>query len=200
MDSHQRKLLIDYIQLRKLTQVKNPVCWINHLMLNPSKNKLIFLFRWQETKRNHILISLDIKTNNCKIIYRSKVISHYNWIDDNRIICFMEYKTVKGYYVININSGEIKESKDLDPLTNLDGHPSISGNIFVTDTYPNKRGIQKLLIKDSLKSKIYEFYHPLKYNKQTRCDLHPSIKGDLIFFNSVHSGKRKSYFNFMKNL
>ena len=92
-----------------------------------------------------------------------------------------------------------KNKYDLDLNLNFDGHPMFSPfdkNIFITDTYPDKKGDQHLIMVD-LKNKniikISSLYSPLRYRGQVRCDLHPrwDRNGKFICVDSSSRGKRE---------
>ena len=69
-------------------------------------------------------------------------------------------------------------------------------DIFITDTYPDKRGDQHLCLVDLKNSKTYELvalYSPLRYRGQVRCDLHPrwNRDGQFVCVDSTTNGKRE---------
>lgn len=58
--------------------------------------------------------------------------------------------------------------------------------------------MKKLLLVDMGKNELYEiaeFYEPMKYKLETRCDLHPkwSSSEKCIYVDSTHTGKRYLY-------
>ena len=66
------------------------------------------------------------------------------------------------------------------------------------DSYPDKYRFQHLYIFCAEKETVEEigkFYSPFRYTGENRCDLHPrwSRDGKIIYFDSVHEGKRKLY-------
>ena len=76
-----------------------------------------------------------------------------------------------------------------------DGHPHVNGSTMVTDTYPNKGRMQTLLrcdLKSQSVEEIAEVHHGLRYDAQTRCDCTRGLipNGDIVYFDSVYSGKR----------
>ena len=84
--------------------------------------------------------------------------------------------TTKIYHIYNI----IQNTKsDLDIGLIQDGHPMFSpvdNNIFITDTYPDKRGDQHLCLvnlKEKTTHELISFHSPYKFRGQVRCDLHP---------------------------
>ncbi len=64
------------------------------------------------------------------------------------------------------------------------------------DTYQDRARMKSLFGYNMLTSefkKYGEFFEPIQYNGETRCDLHPrwSTDGKTVTIDSTHSGKRK---------
>ncbi|MDD2382394.1 MAG: hypothetical protein PHV35_11930, partial [Mariniphaga sp.] len=86
-------------------------------------------------------------------------------------------------------------------LLDYDGHGTFSpdGKWMVTDTYPGQ-GLreQKIYLKDMATEAVLplgRFVEPEDFKGHWRCDIHCrwSPKGDLIGFNSTHTGSRQVY-------
>ncbi|MEJ5266114.1 MAG: hypothetical protein WHT29_12435, partial [Bacteroidales bacterium] len=80
-----------------------------------------------------------------------------------------------------------------------DGHPNVYDKKMIFDTYPDKARMKSLFIFDMKNNSLTllgEFFEPLQYNGQTRCDLHPrwNFSGNKIFIDSTHSQKRQLYY------
>ena len=91
-----------------------------------------------------------------------------------------------------------------------DGHPSFIKNsqFILTDTYPDKYGEQHLLLfnmQSKSLQKINQFFSPLRFRGEIRCDLHPRISpsGRLTCLDTVHNNNREmlviSLANFLNN-
>lgn len=175
----------------------------NHIMISPNGDKFVFLHRAHDKKRiDRFFYVSNFKSGKgeVKLISDSGMISHYCWKDDSTLIAYMRHEGKDGYYLISICDAIIIAEIDIPTLSDCgDGHPTyIGGGLFITDTYPDKSRMKKLLCVD-LNNKsfkiIAEFFEPLKYSGQTRCDLHPKwdAKNKLVYVDSVHEGKRDLY-------
>lgn len=178
----------------------------NHIMISPHGDKFIFLHRAYTNNGQRIdrlfVANFDQSRRHVEVslISDSGVISHYCWKDNDSLISYMKHNGVMSYYTIELESLiEIKKI-DIEKLDYLgDGHPTwIGGGKFITDTYPDKSRIKKLLLVDVDSSSfevIGEFFEPLAYDGQTRCDLHPKWDSvsKSIFVESVHDGYRQLY-------
>lgn len=173
---------------------------VNHIMINPTGNKFIFLHRYFISGRRYDrLFVSNIDGKNLELIADDDMVSHCFWSDDSNVLCFMrDFKHGDHYYKINMinKKREIFGGYELASLG--DGHPSFHNNEMLYDTYPDKSRMKNLYIYDTVKNRnnvIGSFYESLKYSGETRCDLHPrwSPDGKNIFIDSVHTGKRQLY-------
>lgn len=175
---------------------------LNHFMISPKGDQFIFLHRYLEQgvrKDRLLLASSEGKFK--KVISEGPMVSHMNWLDNNNLIGYLAIEGKIGYFKIDVLEGKyIQLEGDFSTLG--DGHPSVdpkNNHIFISDSYPDKSRMQTLwsynipLKKYSI---IGQYYHPLKYDLETRCDLHPrfSVDGNYIFFDSLYSGKRALHY------
>lgn len=173
--------------------------YINHLSFSPSGNK--FLFFWINIKENGIhhaeLWVYDLIKETLDVLERDLSVSHYDWIDDEKIIvtAYNQARECR-YYIYNTNG---ERTDLLHDILKEDGHPTwIGNNKFITDTYPNRYGFQKILYIDIYQQKIetlLDIYSSYKIYGEKRCDLHPRINlmnYDICFDANV-KGNRKLY-------
>lgn len=202
LKSKTKKLIVD---LEKLTQKSHAKFtshqnWVNHLMISPQEKRLMFLHRWIDggLKKDALYI-VDKNGENLQCLLNEGMVSHCFWKDENTIVGYMRtQKEGDHYYQINIQDHQIQRIY-LDSNRMGDGHPSVFGNQMIFDTYPDRSGMKHLYLFDIEKKKQIElgrFYEPLKYYEESRCDLHPrfSKNGKKVFFDSVHTGKRRLYY------
>ncbi|MEW6389616.1 MAG: hypothetical protein AB1542_04170 [Pseudomonadota bacterium] len=102
------------------------------------------------------------------------------------------------YIVFDLESGE--QRTVVKGVLRTDGHCSFSsdGRWFVTDTYPDAKGLAKLYIvhwDTSTVFQIAKLRSPPELDNEIRCDMHPRWHPalPLICIDSAHSGVRQMY-------
>ncbi|MCX7986271.1 MAG: hypothetical protein N2662_04980 [Bacteroidales bacterium] len=202
MVSGEFELLYSLNMLKKIDyhpNMQKSLHKVNHIMFSPSGNKFIFLHRYLYKGRRYdrlMLGYIDGKTP--KLLNRYSMVSHCFWIDDNTIVTFMEDSEGDNYYTVDCNTGNIKPLKLPTNFAAGDGHPHIFDNKLIFDTYPDKARMKLLYLLNldtTQLSLLGEFFEPLQYHLQTRCDLHPrwNYLGNRIYIDSTHTGKRHLY-------
>lgn len=173
----------------------------NHVMISPDGKNIMFMHRWftSANRRYDTLWSCDVGGENLSIISDDDMVSHCYWYDNNNVFAYLrDYSLGDKYYMINIQSKHktVIGKGIIDAFG--DGHPSISNDKVLFDTYPDKARMKRMYIFDMNSKKLSdlgEFYESFNYYNETRCDLHPrfSFDGTKVFFDSVHEGKRHLY-------
>lgn len=173
---------------------------VNHIMINPSGNRFMFLHRWLKNGVKYTrLLTADIDGNNICNLLDDGMTSHCNWKDDNTILGWARKEDLGTHYFLITD--KIKEFKIIgkDKLL-VDGHPSYSpdGSCFVTDTYPDFKRKQHLYIYKEKNDELIEvasIYSNIKYRNDCRCDLHPrwNYSGNKICFDGAQGKKRQVY-------
>lgn len=175
---------------------------VNHAIYSPKGKRIIFMHRWiGASGKFSRLYSIDDDGTNLRLLLDNRMVSHYNWKNDDELIAWARNDDGKDCYLhINAETGEKKIMGEGVFDVFGDGHPSFSpcGRYVVTDTYPDRRRQRSLLIFDIAKTKVVEvgrFFEPLPFIEETRCDLHPrwSPDGEKISIDSAHSGERETY-------
>ena len=195
--SGKGKLIIsieDVKNIDKNPSFDNGYHWLNHVMISPDGKKIVFLHRCiiKNVKKDR-LFSFDLKKAKLSLIINYAIVSHFNWIDNDSLICFNgKDKSDLSYKKISISTKKIIKKDFFKQFNFVDGHPTIQNKTYLTDTYPNIFGIQKLIFyKEGKLDVLYQTYHPILYFKETRCDLHPRFHHGKIFFDQICDGKRK---------
>ena len=174
---------------------------VNHLMLNPSGNRFMVLYRWFNGQRKYTrLITCNIDGTEMYLLSDDDMVSHCYWKDDETILAFEnKHETGPGYYLMK---DKTQEYIHCWPQFSNDGHPSYSPNreYIVTDSYPDRMRIASIYLMDGDEKKeksqtLARVFAPFKYDNDTRCDLHPrwNHEGNAICFDSVFEGHRGLY-------
>jgi hypothetical protein len=173
---------------------------LNHALVSPDKKNSLIVHRYfiDGIRRSRLLLVMLDKKYIIEIP-TGETVCHYCWLSNDLAIGYlMNLDGVFGYYYIDIGAQELRVVDDINRLPVEDGHPvHIGGFRFVTDSYPDKWGRQKLYqLDDERKIKVIgSFLHGIKYAGESRCDLHPAYSHDsrYLYFDSVFSGKRRAY-------
>jgi len=174
--------------------------YINHISFSPSGHK--FLFFWLTiTERFHeaYLLVYNLHDKKLVILEDEKRVSHYDWIDDDNILCTaLEQDESCGYFIYNTSNRT--RTPVLPNVLSGDGHPTYLGNgIFITDTYPDRMGFQKILkvdINKESKNELLSIYSDCRLTGERRTDLHPrvSVPREMISIDSSPSKYREMIF------
>lgn len=190
-------------QPRPEMQEAGAVHKVNHLMLSPSGNRCMVLYRWFVGQRKYTrLVTFNTSDGgDMYVLSDDDMVSHCFWKDDAHILAFENKKDGgPGYYLMK---DKTQDYIHCWPELNGDGHPSYSpdGKHIVTDAYPDRARVASIRVMDGTDEKkdvttvVARVFAPFKYDNDTRCDLHPrwNRKGDTICFDSVFEGHRGLY-------
>lgn len=175
---------------------------INHIMYSPSGKRFVFMHRWIGSRGKFSrLYTANTDGSDIYCLADDKIVSHYCWLDDEHLIAWMRKKAEGDkYFLLKDKSDVFKTIGDGVLEVFGDGHPSVHPNRewIVTDTYPDKAGVQKLILfnlKTGEEIIIGSLFTPWMYNGAYRCDFHPrwSPDGSKISIDSTHEGFRNSY-------
>jgi hypothetical protein len=127
--------------------------------------------------------------------------SHYAWLTDTELIlyCRPAEKDPWQYAVADLEEGTVRPIPWLKGLT--DGHPGTcrAHEVIVSDSYPNRQRIQRLMLFDPSTETVTELARlriPMRFRGGFRCDFHPrwSPDGSAVCFDSSHTGTRSLCF------
>ena len=146
------------------------------------KSIIFFLVDTENNERKILVFHFNLLSKKLTLLKKINRISHYCWIDEKSILFTdLGFKKRVNYQIYDILNDKIYPS---GLSMNQDGHPMINPknkNLFVTDTYPNKYGFQKLIVFNlKLKKIIWETELAFSTNflGKSRCDLHPKCDSD----------------------
>ncbi len=171
---------------------------INHVMISPNGEKFLLLHRYFLGRRRFDrLLLADVRGHGLRVIAQNKMVSHYAWVDDDSILVYLRSPHgVDGYFVVSTVTNVHRQFGEGCLDTMGDGHPHVNGELFVTDTYPDRARMQSLLlvhIERQCFQVLAELYHGFEFSGQCRCDLHPRLspRGDRVYFDTVYNGNRR---------
>jgi Tol biopolymer transport system component len=127
--------------------------------------------------------------------------SHFDWLNDEELMITSAYEG-KQYSHVLFTVGKEDYKRLGNGLLDYDGHGTFSpdGKWMVTDTYARENAFreQKIYLMDMKTNAVRtlgQFVTPDSFKGFWRCDIHCrwSPKGDMIGFNSVHTGSRQAY-------
>lgn len=192
--------LADACELNPVPEFKRAVHKFNHVMISPDGSRFLVMHRYLIGQRRFDrLLLVGSVSGELKLISDYGMVSHCFWADSNTILGYMRGPDSKdGYWLVDVNSAKFTPLLQDKLASYGDGHPHVSGDWFVTDTYPDKARMQHLLLcnwKTGEMKEIGEFFHGFEFGGESRCDLHPrfSPDGKAVYFDSVFSGKRQLY-------
>lgn len=125
-----------------------------------------------------------------------EMVSHVRWVNDATLIAYAWTKEGgDGYYFLH------DREETYEPVArqffNSDGHPMWSGrgDMFVTDSYPDRFRNQYLYIVDlrrSTATAVLRAHLGIEFLDDLRVDLHPRFDrtGTVVCFDSGHPGQR----------
>lgn len=147
----------------------------NHVMASPDGEKILYLFRYfARGKRITDLYCSPTSPGKAILLVPDSGASHACWWDDDRVLVTMAGAKGFGYYLVSCSSAESQLI-----WLHKDGHPlRFNDRFFLTDTYPNSRGVRELLmfsLRQSNPEVLLSCPEPTLFHGETRCDLHPSL-------------------------
>jgi hypothetical protein len=175
--------------------------WFNHLQLNPSGTRFIFLHRWTLPGggRSTQLYTAAPDGSDVTLLGNEQMVSHFDWRDDDHVIAWSRHRGRDHYHLYTDRTDEVTIVGE--DVFSEDGHCSYSpdGRWLLTDTYPDRERHERGLIvydtQTNTRHDVGRFYSPPEVTGESRCDLHPrwSADGHQVCFDSAHEGSRQVY-------
>ena len=189
--------------------------FVTHTEFSQDGNYVAFLYRaapvGQEGKDMHKtwILVYDMRTDKLITLPTQQSGSHYVWNSKNQIIasCVIDDKSCHVLY--DVANPEDYKIIAADVL-NSDGHQTfVSDDVFITDTYPDRRRMAKLYVvnmADNSAKLIADTYSPKQFQTKDvychiACDLHPRVSTSkrYVSFDSPRTGKRSLYIMSLNN-
>ena len=182
---------------------KGRPAWFNHVLYNPSGNRMLFFGRIQSQNGSGFLTSLWTVNSDGSDLQNQVPfgywVSHFDWKDDQTILITTDLFGEREY--VEFTDGK-KDFKVIGKgILTVDGHCSYSGDKkwILSDSYPQGDELLSEVflynIEKNEKVSLGKFHHDEKYKGVIRCDLHPRFSNDgtTVTFDSVHEGVRQIY-------
>ncbi len=232
--------------MKPLSNMKNSIHYIEHLMISPDNKRFAFLHRWTigDGGIYSRLYTSNIDGSDIYLLNDSGRMSHFYWKGNNHLLAWggiensinkmRKYKNIIRFFIKpllplyhqffrnissirNIATGDSylifqDKTKNVEKInTDIlkeDGHPSFScnKNLFISDTYPNAKGVSELFLFDIKYDKkiLIDKLNSIKKlnNSASRCDLHPkwSLDGKYVSIDTTDQGYRSMYIYKIKDI
>jgi Tol biopolymer transport system component len=204
LETGNAKLIVSYEQVKDLVPPvsEGNMEWFNHTLFSRKGSKIFWLARQTEGK-SRITTSLTVNrdgTNLRRCFPDNWGGSHFDWLNDDQLMVTAAYGG-KQYAHVLFTIGEQDYKRLGFGLLDYDGHGTFSPDEkwMVTDTYPGS-GFreQKIYLMDMETEAVLplgRYVQPAEYKGFWRCDIHCrwSPLGNMIGFNSTHTGSRQAY-------
>jgi hypothetical protein len=179
---------------------KNQYSYINHASFSPGSNKVIFfhIITDLKDKRRIRLFFYDMNTRAVELLMDDKAISHFCWIESDKMLLTFTEKCYFGTWRYGILDLNTKMFTVLKGAYVSDGHPMMrpgDRTSFISDSYPDKKGnyfVFESGLKSNKKKVLHLFHSPKEFRGEVRCDLHPrwNHQGNVICIDVVVEGFR----------
>lgn len=202
LETGEAKLIISVARIKEMVPEvpEGGIEYFNHTLFSREGSKIFWLARAIPDRNTTAFTANRDGTNVRRCFPDNWGGSHFDWLDDNQLMVTAAYEG-KQYAHVLFTIGQQNYKRLGNGLLDYDGHGTFSpdGKWMVTDTYPSS-GMreQKIYLTDMRTEAVLSlgrFTEPKKFSGYWRCDIHCrwSPKGDMIGFNSTHSGSRQVY-------
>ena len=176
--------------------------FVTHTEFSKDGRYVSFLHRWigEDYRRRFSRLGVyDRTTGKIRFLETTGMVSHYVWNNRNQIIAYCSVQEGDAHVCFDVEKG------GYTPVClgrlNVDGHQSmLTDDVFVTDTYPDRRrmaSLHRVDVKGQSSERIAYVYSPKKFqtkdfHKHIACDLHPRVSpsGRFVCFDTVFTGER----------
>lgn len=202
LQTGKAKLIVSYSSVKGMVpNVPNEgLEYINHVLFSRDGSKIFWLARATPNLNTTSFTANKDGSNIQRCFPDGWGGSHFDWLNGNELMVTAVYNA-KQYGHILFTPGQKNYERLGNGLLDYDGHGTFSpdGKWLVTDTYPgagmNEQKIYLMDMKTKAVLPLGRYKEPEEFSKGWRCDIHCrwSPKGDMIGFNSTHTGSRQVY-------
>jgi len=159
--------------------------YFNHAIYSPNENYVLTTYNYNTSSSRKVSpIIIDLESMLFTVPKIDGIFSHPTFIDDNTLLFF----DGEGYCKYQFK----EDRKEYIYKTKNDGHPTPSDkNSFITDTYPDRFGRMRIYRFHKNENALIEIINYPSYKSDFRCDLHPRLIGDMVFFDVPKKDGRK---------
>ncbi|GAB3005114.1 hypothetical protein GCM10027284_23560 [Cyclobacterium sediminis] len=203
LETGTSELLVSIADVKELVPEipEEGIEYFNHTLFSREGTKLFWLARAIPNRNTTSLIVNTDGTGLQRCFPDGWGGSHFDWLNDEELMVTGSFENTQ-YAHILYTTGEENYKRLGNGLLDFDGHGTFSpdGKWMVTDIYAreNKFREQKIYLMDMKTNAVRtlgQFVTPESFKGHWRCDIHCrwSPNGDMIGFNSVHTGSRQAY-------
>lgn len=202
LESGEARLILSIADVQKLVPnvPEEGIEYFNHTLFSRDGSKVFWLAR-ATPQRNTTSFTVNRDGTGLRRCFpEGWGGSHFDWLNDKELMVTGAYEA-KQYAHILFTVGEKNYKRLGNGLLDYDGHGAFSpdGKWMVTDTYPQE-GLreQKIYLMDMSSEAVLplgRYPEPESFHGEWRCDIHCrwSAGGNVIGFNSTHTGSRQVY-------
>lgn len=202
LETGEAKLIVSIAQVKELVPEipEDGIEYFNHTLFSRAGSKIFWLARAIPNRNTTSLTVNRDGTNMQRCFPDGWEGSHFDWLNDDELMVTANYEA-KQYAHVLFTVGNQDYKRLGNGLLDYDGHGTFSPDEkwMITDTYPS-RGLreQKIYLMDMETEAVIplgRFVQPEEFTSHWRCDIHCrwSPNGDMIGFNSTHTGSRQVY-------
>jgi hypothetical protein len=215
LNTGEKKLIITYRQMVDMPPLADDNAnldrstqknWFNHLLFNTDGSRFIFLHRWKAKSKTDVggfatlMYTSDLEGKNINLVDPSNYTSHFIWKNETQIAAWTRQPSHgNGFYVFT--DGKPEETYVLNqekmPVNGHNTYLPNNKNWILNDSYPDQNRFQHVYLYNTdtdVKIPIGDFYAPVAYKGEWRCDTHPrsSNNGKMVCIDCpVENGGRQ---------
>jgi len=179
--------------------------WFNHLLVNPTGTRFVFLHRWKQPGAKSWLTRMSsarLDGSDLRVLIGSGYVSHFIWRDESHVLAYSKRNPDDqwGFYLYEDVPGGRVEQVGVGVMGPGDGHCNyLPGNEWIVcDTYPDKNHLQHVYlyhVPSNRRIELAALLSPPEYTGEWRCDTHPRVSrtGKFITVDSPHEKGRQIY-------